>query len=196
MIAGWLRARPRLVGALVLGVLSACGHNSPTAPEIPTVPVPTGPRLLRITTAGQCAADGRPIFLLIYSPVTVARSGSGWIASATSPASGTVEVRFQQSRPVITGQSMPVSGTIRGVALHVPDLAPGPPMPNAGVDFGGDGQTALSGFAFAPSTLTPVAEVSGVGGGAITVTDSEGRTCQGSTFSWAVGPPGSGALER
>ena len=82
---------------------------------------------------------------------------------------------------------MPVEGSIAGVATHVPGLAAGPPMANASVDFGTDRRSLIEGFAFAPSSLTPVAGVSGIGGGTITVTDAEGRSCSGSTFSWGLG---------
>lgn len=179
----------RILGALaIVSAASACGGSSPTAPAVPSVPVVTGPQVLRITYAGQCAADQRPIFLLLFTRVTVIRSGDEWIASASSPESGSVELRFRQSRPSVVANSMAVEGTIKGVADHVPGLGVGPPMTGARVNFGTDGPSVIDGFAFAPSSLTPVAGASGIGAGTITVTDHEGRTCAGSSFSWGLGP--------
>lgn len=179
----------RLLGALaIVCAAAACGDESPTAPALPSVAVAAGPQVLRITYAGQCVADERPIFLLLYTRVTVARSGDEWMASASSPESGSVELRFRQSRPIVVGSSMPIDGTIRGVAAHLPGLGVGPPMTSAQVNFGSDGRSVIDGFAFAPSSLTPVAGVSGIGIGPITVTDTDGRTCAGSNFSWGLGP--------
>ena len=181
---GW-----RGLGVLAIAVAAAgaCGDRSPTAPEVPSVVVATGPQVLRITYAGQCPGGERPLFLLLYTPVTVTRDGSEWIARASSPEAGSVELRFRQSRPMVIANSMAVHGTIKGVAAHVAGLAPGPPMANARVDFGSDGASAIEGFAFAPSALTPVGGVSGIGSGAIRATDSDGRTCAGPTFSWGLG---------
>src|SRR3990170_8427768 len=174
----------RILGILAIAfVAGACRNSSPAAPDLPSVVVATGPQVLRITYAGQCVADAGPLFALIYTRVTVARSGNEWVATASSPASGSVELRFSQTRPVVM-TSMLVEGTISGVALHIPDVLPGPPMTNVSVNFGTDGRSVIQGVAFAPSSLTPVAGVSGTGIGTITVNDGQGRSCAGSTFSW------------
>ena len=172
-------------------MIAACG-NSPTSPttEMPTVAVATGPQALRVTYQGLCpTADGRPLVPFVLTRVTVTRGNGDWIARASSPESGDVELRFYPSgRSVLMG-SMPVEGTIRGVAIHNADLQPALPPANVRAAFGSDGRTVLNGFAFAPSGLTPIAGVSGVGSGTVTLSDNDGRSCGGSAFSWALGPP-------
>jgi hypothetical protein len=183
-------ARAWRIGPLALAAaaaLSACG-SSPTAPGVPPVAVATGPQVLRVISGSQCVAGGRPVVVLIYARVTVARSGNEWIANASSPESGSVELRFRQSGPSLIAGSMPVQGTIKGVATHVPNLVPGPPMTDARADFGTDARTVLDGFAFAPSSLTPAAGVSGSGSGTFIATDSDGRSCAGASFMWSLAP--------
>lgn len=179
-------ARRALGIAATVFAAAGCGGGTPTAPALPSIAVASGPQVLRITYAGQCAADGQPIFLLLYTRVTVSHSGDQWIASASSPQSGSVELRFRQSRPMVTS-SMPIEGTITGVAEHIAGLGAGPPLTNASVNFGSIGSSIIQGVAFAPSALTPEAGVSGVGAGPLTVTDGDGRTCAGSAFSWGLG---------
>ena len=172
--------------------LSACSNNgSPTGPGRPVVPVATGPQVLRLTYQGACTVpDGRPFLPLVYVRIVVVRSGSEWIGTAAAPDAGDVELRFHASGPAVVAGSMPVAGTIRGTAIHNPDILPSLPPSTARVNFGSDGRTGLSGFAFSQSALVPVAGVSGVGSGAVTLSDSEGRSCTGSAFSWGLGPQG------
>jgi hypothetical protein len=179
-----------VVAALAAAVLSACsGGGSPTAPEMPPVAIATGPQILRITFQGPCSpSDGRPFVPIIITRVNVTRSGVEWIATAATPQSGTVELRFHLNGLSALGGSAPVAGTIAGTAIHNTDLLPAVPASNTRASFGTDAPTALSGFAFSPSSLTPVPGVSGIGTGAIVIRDDDGHSCNGSAFSWGLGP--------
>jgi hypothetical protein len=185
-------ARRRLAcGAAAFAcALSACGTgDSPTAPEMPTVTVATGPQVLRLTYQGNCTApDGRPLVPLVYVRVVVTRGGNEWVGTAATPDAGDIELRFHASGRVVIAGSMPVAGTIKGTAIHNPDLVPTMPPSTTRVNFGADGRTGLNGFAFSPSALTPATGVSGVGSGTVTVSDSDGRSCAGTAFAWGLGP--------
>ena len=167
--------------------LWACDGDSPTTPDMPAVMVATGPQVLRLTYQGSCATpDGRPFVPIVYARVVVTRSGNEWIAAA-APDAGDVELRFHTSGPAVIAGSMPVAGSIKGTAIHNPDLLPAIPQFGARVNFGTDGRTGLNGFAFSPSALTPTTGVSGIGSGTITVSDNDGRSCSGTAFSWGLG---------
>ena len=62
------------------------------------------------------------------------------------------------------GGSLQLTGTIKGTAIHMPELATAP-VPDARVNFGSDGRTALSGVAFGVTSITPVAGMDGIGAG-------------------------------
>lgn len=179
----------RIVGAVAAAIaLSACGGgDSPTAPDMPAVMIATGAQVLRITYQGQCPTfEGRGgFFPFVYTHVTVTRSGSEWIARATSSDAGTVELRIRQSGAGVIAGSMPVQGSIRGVAIHSADLVPGVPPWNTQANFG-DGSATLNGFAFSASALTPAAGTSGVGAGTVTFSDNDSRSCSGSSFVWSL----------
>jgi hypothetical protein len=179
----------RILGVLATAALAACGGSgSPTAPEMPVV-IATGPQILRITFQGSCnSPDGRPFLPLVYSRVVVSRAGNEWVGTAAAPDAGDVELRFHVSGLGALAGSVPVAGAIRGTAIHIPELLPAAPPSTTRVSFGSDGRTALNGFAFSPSSLTPAAGVSGIGSGTITVSDNEGRSCSGTAFSWGLGP--------
>ena len=183
-------ARWRTVGVIPLAcALWGCNGTSPIGPDMPTVVVATGPQVLRLTYQGSCtSADGRSLVPLVYARVVVTRSGGEWIAAAAAPDAGDVELRFHTSGPVVISGSMPVAGSIRGTAIHNPDLVPALPPSTTRVSFGADGRTGLTGFAFSPSSLTPATGVNGFGSGTVTVSDNEGRSCAGTTFSWGLGP--------
>ena len=178
---------------LVVALLafSACGSSSPTTPEIP-VPVATGPQVLRITfqgpSSGCSSPDGRPFAPIIYTRVIVTRSGSEWITASASPDAGNLELRFYPTGRSIIAGSMPIGGTIRGTAIHVPDVLPGLPAFTTRVNFGSDGRTTLDGFAYSANALVPGTGVSGIGSGTVSVSDNDGRSCAGSAFTWGLGP--------
>ena len=182
-----LAKRALAVGTAAICALSACGNDSPTTPDMPSVVIATGPQVLRITFQGSCnTPDGRPFLPLVYARVVVTRSGSDWIAAAAAT-DADVELRFHATGSAAVVGSMPVAGTIKGTATHSPELLPGPPS-TARIFFGTDARTTVSGFAFSPSALSPASGVSGIGGGStITLSDLEGRSCSGSAFSWGLG---------
>lgn len=178
-----------LVGARLLtslaaaGMFAACGGSSPTAPGARSVAdqIANGVYVLRITSA--CSAPGDPrLFAFVHSRVNLSRSGSDWIATASSPAAGDVELRLRESAGV-PGMSLQVSGSIRGTAIHMPELAT-VPLPDVRVNFGSDGRTGLSGVAFGVTSITPVAGMDGIGAGTITLRDGNGQSCTTTGFSW------------
>ena len=181
--------RRRSLGALVATcVLSACG-GSPAAPDPPTTdPIATGPQVLRITPQSSCpGSEGRVFIPFVYTRVTVSRSGSDWVAAASTLANGDVELRFRSTGTSGLTGSLQILGTIRGVAIHSPDLVPGVPAWEARASF--TGSSTLVGTAFGVTNLTPMAGVSGVGSGTIAVSDGGGQSCAGTFFSWALGAP-------
>jgi hypothetical protein len=181
------RWRWRTLGTIATAcALWACNGSSPTEPGMPAVAVVTGPQVLRIVSQSSCTLDARQTAPLVMTRVTVTRSGSEWVAAAASADGGDVELRFHQSGESRIAGSMPVQGTIKGVANHTPDLSSIIPAA-ARANFGNDGRTALSGFAFSPSSLTPATGVNGVGSGTITMSAGDGQSCTGSSFSWALG---------
>ena len=168
--------------------LVGCGGGSPVAPEPATSIVASGPQVLRITLRSPCALP-LGVLPMIYTRVNVTPSGSGWLASASSPAAGDVRVRFQASGGDNLPGTLRVAGTIIGTAVHMPELVT---VPSGGIraTFGDDG-AALDGFAFAAGTLNPTTGfLDGVGTGSFTVTpDATDESCTLSSFSWSIFPP-------
>jgi hypothetical protein len=113
----------------------------------------------------------------------VSRSGSEWIAKAGGEG-GDVEVRFHQSGAAVVPGSMPVAGTIRGTAVHMPALLPGVPI-DARIAFGAT--ATVTGVAFAPP-FSQSTGLDGLGTGSLVLSDSAGRSCSGTAFSWGIGP--------
>ena len=184
-----LRLRWRIFGTIAMAcAVCGCGGESPTEPDMPPVVVATGPQVLRLTYQGSCLGpDGRPFLPLVYVRVAVTRSGNEWIAAAAGPEAGDVELRFHASGAAVVAGSMPVAGTIKGTAVHNPELLPALPPSTARIGFGADGRTGLNGFAFSASALTPATGVSGFGSGTVTVSDAAGTSCAGTTFGWGLG---------
>ena len=179
----------RTLGTIAMAcAVWGCDGSSPTEPDMPSVVVATGPQVLRLTYQGSCTApDGRPFLPFVYVRVVVTRSGNEWIAAAAAADAGDIELRFHASGPVVVSGSMPVSGTIKGTAIHNPELLPALPASTTRVNFGTDGRTGLNGFAFSASALTPATGVSGFGSGTVTLSDAEGRSCAGTAFGWGLG---------
>jgi len=170
---------------------AACG-GSPAAATLTrgALTVATGAQVLRVTHTGfTCGFDGgESIFPMVYTRVTVSQVGNEWRAVASTPAAGDVEIRFHQSGTSLIAGSMPIEGTIRGQAIHLPELLPSLPASSSRMSFGSDGATTITGFAFGPSSLTPTAGLDGVGTGRLTLSDNTGRSCPGTTFSWSLAP--------
>jgi hypothetical protein len=176
--------RARSLAALAsAALLAACSDSGPTAPSGGSVSdqIAPGAYVLRITSA--CSAPGDPrILAFVHSRVNLSRSGNDWIATASSPAAGDVELRLVATSGV-PGFSLQLSGTIKGTAVHMPELAT-VPLADVRVNFGGDGRTGLSGVAFGVTSITPVAGMDGIGAGTITISDGAGQSCTTSGFSW------------
>jgi len=186
--------RRRAVALALAGVLSACsnGGSSPTRPEMPPVTIPTGAQVLRINLSGPCPGPETPrggFLPLVYTRVMVSHSGSEWVAAAASADAGTVELRFHQAGAVSMPGSMPIQGTIRGVAVHFPELLPAVPTSSARATIGPDTAATVIGFSSSPSSLTPSGGTSGFATGSITFSDNGTTSCGGSNFSWALGSP-------
>jgi hypothetical protein len=173
--------------AFAAGIAFAGCGGSPTVPETSAIPVATGSQVLRVSLLAPCQIDGRSFAPIVSTRVTLERNNAAeWVGTASTPASGTVEIRFRQSGTGVIVGSMPIAGTIKGTAIHVPELLP---LPSATrVDFGSDGRTTVSGFAFVASGLASSAGLDGVGTGAIAFSDDAGHSCSGSSFSWSMAP--------
>jgi hypothetical protein len=172
---------PALVAA---GLLAAC-DQPPTSPGGPGVP--TGLVILRAVVQSSCnvAGGGTPFIPEVRTRIIVSQSGSDWIGMASSPAAGTVEVRFHETSTSPMGAA--VTGTVKGMAIHMPELIPSPVW-DARIDFGADGHAVLNGVTFGGGPLGAKNGVDGVGSGAITASDTSGRSCTGNAFSWSLAP--------
>ena len=93
-----------------------------------------------------------------------------------------MELRFRESDRALGG-FVPLAGTIKGAAIHLPELAPTLPVWEARVSFGSDGRTALSAVAFGVTPTAPIAGISGTGAGTVALSDGAGHTCTGTAFS-------------
>jgi hypothetical protein len=163
------------------GLLSGCGGSS-TAPDGSASPlVALGPQVLRVSAC--FFTPPAPVIPILYTRATVRRVGNEWVAVAGA-GGGDVELRFHQVGAALTGTMM-LAGTIKGTAINVPAVAGGTPPWDGGVSFGGTG-AAIDGVAFAASALFPTAGLDGTGTGPLTVTDSAGRSCTATGFSWAL----------
>ena len=175
---------------LGLCLAAGCGGSS-TTPSMMSgaVTVATGPQVLRVTSTGfSCTINGATVFPMVYTRVTVSQVGNEWRAVAATAAAGDVEVRFHQTGASVIAGSMPIEGTIRGQANHLPELLPVALPANPQMSFGSDGRTTITGFAFGPSSLTPTAGLDGIGTGTVMLSDNTGRSCPGTTFSWSLAP--------
>ena len=181
-----------LSGLVLAGLLSACGSGGPTAPggvTSTTLQIATGPQVLRIVYQSPlCTAfDGDRLIPMVYTPVTVTRVGSEWVATASGAAAGDVELRIREVNS--GGFTVLVAGTIKGTAIHNPGLAVGLPAWDSRVNFGSDGRTTLNGVIFPLTPATTSGAFDGTGTGSITFSDGTGRSCSGtSSFSWSLFP--------
>jgi len=173
----------------VSALLTGCG-SSPAAPDTGTAAiVPTGPQVFRMSVQTPCAEAGRTFLPMIYTRVSVARAGAEWVASASSAAAGDLEVRFHQSSTRVLANSFEIAGTVRNTGIHMPELIQSPPW-EARANFGSDGRTSLTGFAFAAGFAGALtAGLDGLGTGSIVINDTAGHTCSATSFSWSVFPP-------
>ena len=166
-----------------VGLLAGC-DQPPSSPDgSGSSVVPTGAVVLR--TVFQASCNGGPGLPEVRTRVTVARVGSEWVGTAGSAASGDVEVRIHEVGPTPSGSS--VAGTIKGTAIHQPELIAAPAW-DGRINFGSDGRTSLTGVTFAANPVSTTYGVDGTGLGAIVLSDSAGRSCQGGSFSWSIVP--------
>ena len=172
---------------MVAGLLSGCS-SGPTAPgdgPSTTLQIATGPQVLRLA-AGPCRLPNTVLF--VYTAVTVTRAGSEWIAKATSVAAGDVELRIRvtSSNP---GGTL-VAGTIKGTAVHMPELDPSRiPGGATRVNFGDDGRSTLDGVLFPLPPGATTGAFDGIGTGALILSNGSGESCSGTTtFSWGLFP--------
>jgi hypothetical protein len=123
---------------------------------------------------------------VIVTRVTLRWSGSEWIATPTTAASGDVEVHL---RPVATTTVVPffVTGTITGSAIHQPELFQGAPPWTARVTFAAGGQSTLNGTVTVTGQNS-IEEIRGNGTGSATVSDGAGVACAGTSFAWSMFP--------
>ena len=125
---------------------------------------------------------------MVYSAVTLSRVGSEWVANASSPAAGDIELRVHQSSSTTVGNSFQVAGTIKGTAVHMPELFASPPW-EARANFGTDARTTLSGIAFGAGFIgAQTGGLDGLGSGSVVLSDTAGHSCSGTSFSWSLYP--------
>ena len=174
--------------AIGLCLASSCGGSPTAATSTPgSLTIAIGPQVLRLTYSSfTCTTNGLTLFPMVYTRVTVSKSGNEWIVVSATPEAGDLEMRFHQTGTSPIGSTLTIDGTIRGQANHLPDLLPGVPASPSRMAFGGDGRTTVTGFAFGPSSLTPTGGVSGIGTGTVTLSDNTGLSCGGTAFTWGM----------
>jgi hypothetical protein len=176
---------------IALVVAAACGGNSPAAPDDATAAiVATGAQVFRMSLQSPCAQASKDFFpIFVYTRVNVARSGNEWMATASGAAAGDLEISFHQTSPRIVMNSFQIAGSIKGTAIHMPELFQAPAW-DGRADFGTDGRTALTGVAFAAGFAgAQTGGLDGLGTGSVVLTDTAGHACNGTSFSWSILPP-------
>jgi hypothetical protein len=163
-----------------VALLDSCGGSTSTSPST-TVQIATGAQVLRVSAC--TFTPPVQVLPLLYTRVTVSRVGAEWVATAGT-GSGDVELRFHQVGAAIPGSIM-IAGTIRGTAINIPGLAGSLPAWDGHMNFGGAGAT-INGVAFNASSLFPTAGLDGTGTGSLTLSDSAGRSCTATGFSWSM----------
>jgi hypothetical protein len=183
------RGLVRLVLSLIACVpVAACGSGTPTSPTPPPAIVRLGPQILEIFHKPSSPLCGIPAGVdatLIVTRVTVAWSGSDWVATPTTSASGDIQMHFRPSGTA-SAASLAVTGTITGTAIHLPDYLQGFAAYSAQVSFAAGSPATLTGTATSAGTKYPYAEVDGTGTGTVTLTDGAGLVCPGTSFSWMM----------
>src|SRR5207245_8976152 len=136
--------------------------------------VPLGPLVLSIGGA-TCtpAGGGSPIVPEVRARVTVAKNSSEWVGTAAVQAAGDVELRFHTTTATLGGTF--VEGTIKGTAIHMPELIAAPAW-DARVGFGTDAQTKIFGVTFSAGAFATTNGVDGNGTGTVILGDSTGRS--------------------
>lgn len=187
-----MRLRHLLLVLVTVGVFGGCAGSSPTAPSAAgtnaaaTNIVATGPQVLRIVNRSPCTQLGQGVLPLVYTRVSVTMSSNEWVATASSPAAGDIQIHFHQSGQIVIPGSMPIAGTMAGTAVHMPELFSGPAW-NIRAIFGGS--ASLTGTAFVAGVFGSTSVgIDGGGAGSLTLTNATGDTCTGSTFSWSIFP--------
>lgn len=185
-----LKGGMRWASCFVLAAtLVGCGGGSPTSPDLATSIVALGPQVLRITVQSRCRLP-LGVLPMLYTRVTVTRSGNGWLASASSAEAGDVQVRVEPSGGGALPGTLRVAGTITGTVVHMPELLP---VPSGGVraTFAPDVRSVLEGIAFTAGALNATtAGLDGLGTGSFDVTpDAVDQSCTASSFSWSIFPP-------
>ena len=167
---------------------AGCGGSSPNGPSTPS-PIQSGNQVLRITFQGPCPPvdNALRLFPIVFSRVALRQDGTDWVATASGATAGDVELRFRATGSM-PGGAVSVTGSIKGIARHMPEIVPNQPSWESFVNFGGDGRSTLTGVGFPVTTITPTAGMDGIGGGTITLGNSSGMTCSGSAFSWSMAP--------
>ncbi|HEX6974434.1 MAG TPA: hypothetical protein VF147_08535 [Vicinamibacterales bacterium] len=167
--------------------IAGCGGRSPVAPESPSSIVVLGPQVLRITPMASCALP-RGVLPMLYTRVTVSRSGDGWVAVAAKDSGGDVQVRFRSTGGINIQGTMRVVGTITGTVVHMPDLLS---VPTGDVRAEFTQTAALEGVAFTAGALNAsTAGLDGLGTGAFSViAPGTDASCSATSFSWSIFPP-------
>jgi hypothetical protein len=185
-----LQAGVRCASCVVLtATLVECGGGSPTSPDLGPPIVALGPQVLRITVQSRCTLP-LGVLPMLYTRVTVTRSGNGWLASASNAEAGEVQVRFEPSGGSAIPGTLRVAGTIIGTVVHMPELLP-VPSGRARATFAPDVRSVLEGIAFTAGALnSTTGGLDGVGTGSFDVTpDAVDQSCTASSFSWSIFPP-------
>jgi hypothetical protein len=179
----------------LVGLLFGCSSGSPTAPDgVPStaLQITTGPQVLRVLAQSRTEPPCRlpNTSPMVYTAVTVTRAGLDWMAKATSPAAGDVELRIRMvaSNPAATL----VAGTIKGTAVHMPAVAEAGGLVGmvgeTRMNFGNDGRTTLDGVIFPLTPGTSTGAFDGTGTGSISISDGSGGSCSQTGFSWMLFP--------
>lgn len=173
----------RFIPALLLLAAAACDGNS-TGPSS-TLGLPQGQYVLRIIGfISGCVptpdSAGGPPNTTAFAHVTLARSGSEWIAKATGEA-GDLEMRFRETQSTRGGAL--IEGSFRGTLANMA-AAGGIAGSDTRAAFGSDGSAVLNGTVLIGPFNTSI--INGDVRGTIVFRDGTGRACTSNTATWAL----------
>jgi len=127
----------------------------------------------------------------VATTLTLTWSGVEWVATANGAAAGDVELRFRQSAAANSTGLIPVAGSVKGTAIHLPQMIGGVAPYAAQLNFGSDNRTAFAGSITPAKTGTnihPFAILDADGSGAVIASDGSGRVCPGTSFDLTLFP--------
>lgn len=114
-----------IVGAVTAAVMAGACGGSPTNPgDLFNLSMTPGEYFFHpviLSVPPNCGLKNDDVSM--SSRVSLSREGTEWVARSSSPADGTLELRFRGSPGPVINSSAPIGGTLRGTANHKDNVA-------------------------------------------------------------------------